>query len=436
MPSAIDAPVVGVAGVLTLVLTTVAVQSPMALLLACGALLTLAVLFVVPHDLVLGLGLSAALAVLTAVPLNKLDNDPSLKIVIPGAVAGVLLASLGRRHATLRITRMLVLLACTYVVVACGSLITGIASPFYFMAIAMSLLVLFVSSNCGRDERELVTLVVVLLGLVEVAIALFEVFVNQGPLFVSTGGLARYNPYLPDGTLRAEGTLGHPLVLGYFFLVGFALVLRVQWPSVWKGAAGIGLCAGLVLSGSSSTLIAATVATAYALWLRYRGAVRLALVYLLGLGAAFALSAGFLQSVLVSDVSSASHYGHRVASLLAVGSLLTERAPPNVLLGNGADSATRLYAAGILPDDGFYAIDNQLVTMLAEGGLLALLLFSAFLWVTVRTASGAAKPVVVVLLVMMFSFDVLAWYIPAMATLVVLGLYCTVPLSDHRRVYG
>lgn len=119
------------------------------------------------------------------------------------------------------------------------------------------------------DERRTVTRVLVLLALVQVVVALAEfTFLPAAPWAAEArvgafgaieGPLRQPNELLGGTTLRAQGTMGHPLPLGALLVVGFAVLARnpMEWPVLWVRLSAAALGLGVLLNGSRSVVLLA-----------------------------------------------------------------------------------------------------------------------------------------------------------------------------------
>jgi hypothetical protein len=98
-----------------------------------------------------------------------------------------------------------------------------------------------------------------------------------------------------------------------------------------------------------------------------------------------------------------------------------------VLFGNGFLSTGRVFDLGLLQDDGFAVVDNQLVLTLSQGGVVCLLLLLAVAGTALLHAGPALRPAVLTVLVALLVTDTLVSPPAACLTLLVLGLACRRP---------
>lgn len=252
----------------------------------------------------------------------------------------------------------------------------------------------------------------------QVGLCLLEISVLGQPIWgyrnVGADGqpVLRFNPFFGDAILRAQGTLGHPILLALLMLLTFFLaVSRITAANRTLRVAGVTIAlAGLLLSGTRSAAIAFVVALAYSA-ISTSGLVRRTrnVVALIGVGAlAFILDFG-LQRMIINLLESDS-LGHRVDGWAATSDLLG-RDPLAVLFGTGVNSEQSVFSAGFLQQDGFNVIDNQLITTFVTSGLVGLAIFvGALMYSWARTTSDG-RALLLSIAVMFFSFDLTTWHI-------------------------
>ncbi|WP_286345201.1 hypothetical protein [Frondihabitans sucicola] len=78
-----------------------------------------------------------------------------------------------------------------------------------------------------------------------------------------------------------------------------------------------------------------------------------------------------------------------------------------MIWGSGGDTEPQLFAQGLLFQNGFDVVDNQLVTTLATQGVIGLVLLVSLFIVGFRTTGRLSRSVLLVMVVMLFSFDYL-----------------------------
>lgn len=388
--------------------------------------------FGVPEPLRSGVVLGVLVAVWALLP--NVVAKPRYVWPVEGATVVLLLASVAVQRRELRwsaptglvslLSVCMVLSVSTYGMVSDLILGAGVA----VMMVGATLL----GTNMGpADLRIFVDLVLALAGL-QLLLATAEQFAGLaepwGDLSI-TGATPSSNPLLTALPLRATGSMGHPIPLGLLMAVAAVLVLFAHRPWRWsvRIPLAVAFTAGLLFSGSRSAVLALPLALLFAalipLGWRYGGVLRAAL--LLGATAAFAF--GNLQDATVfSSLSNTGSLTHRIGAINAALKLTT-RPLRQALFGSGFDSVPDLFDAGYLQDDGFRTVDNQLVTTMALGGTVGLVLLLAAVGYGLARARPAVRPAVVLIGVMFFSFDLLNWFSPMLLFFTLLSLGSAVP---------
>jgi len=230
---------------------------------------------------------------------------------------------------------------------------------------------------------------------------------------------------------RASGTMSHPIPLGFLCAVGltfaFSRVLKIGLPIRVLTVAV--LLSGLAASGTRSAVLAACVGVVGALLLRPRpdqlevsdstrtraNTGRLLAALVLGGAAALgaALSFGFASSLQGSFSST-----HRINTIVG-GLNLFNRPLWEVFFGSGPSGAQLAYQEGFIPIDGSFALDNQFVWSFAVGGLVQVAAISIVLVSRILRAVPPVSDLMIVVGVMCFSFDILAWNAPAILFVVI-----------------
>lgn len=361
-----------------------------------------------------------AVAVVVAIPVNRLqDGYGSLRSLVP-----LLLAALAA-VAAIRCRP----LAANLVAVVMGVLGFAVLATVQhsdqgawrnlvlFAVTALAGVLLGGSVAAARAGRP-VGIGLVVLAAAEAGYAAYEALGGAEPLWVGAairpdGTSAPLPNLLIDGLTRAQGTFGHPLPLACFLLVALVIALRLRpFPRLARLALVLLLVAGLVATGSRNALILAGLIV----FLKAgRGAAS---------GRMAALVAGSAVALMVALPSLSSTYGsfaetgsftHRIGTLDSMGRLLTERDAIASLFGDGSASAFRLFRQGFFAADGLFAVDNQIVLLLAEYGLVGVVAVVWLLAAAVSRSRGTARVVLLVLLAQFFIFDALAW--PGVAVL-------------------
>jgi hypothetical protein len=231
------------------------------------------------------------------------------------------------------------------------------------------------------------------------------------------------NPFLGDVVIRVEGSTGHPIVFGVVMLIALCVVLLTPAVSgrFWSFVLSLAFILGLVVSGTRITLVAAALVLAYGIVTSSSGGQWRGIV--VGLAALFggiSFSANIGQKV--SELVVSGSFTNRLGAVESVPGLMG-RGLIDVFFGSGFGSEPSLFASGYLQQNGFGIVDNQFVTTLAVAGIFGLIGLAAVLIVGLRNRTGIVRAVMIVMIVMMFSFDYLRW--PVMVLL--LTTFVSVP---------
>lgn len=238
-----------------------------------------------------------------------------------------------------------------------------------------------------------------------------------------------YNPFV-SSLERAQGTLGHPLQLGFLLVLALALLirvlhdvnLRVRW------SVTVLLIIGLLFTGDRSALIAAL---ALILVDRRLSVARLLAgcgVLLLALGVLIDL--GMINSSVLTSLSGSGSWLHRTAAYSAITRLAYTQAPSHIFFGNGFASTQRMFDKGRLQTDGFRAVDNQFVLIQSQGGVICLLVFVAILVMALLHANAQLRSATTLVVLTMFIFDAVNWTSASALTFLVLGAAMSRSSSD------
>ncbi|MGY1694465.1 hypothetical protein ACI780_06060 [Geodermatophilus sp. SYSU D00814] len=282
--------------------------------------------------------------------------------------------------------------------------------------------------NCSPADVRLLARGLVLLALAELAVALAGAHLGvPAPWgYLGTPGTTfGVNDLVPALDGRSTGTMAHPIPFGTLMALAAALCLTsvTRWPVPVRVLAGAAACYGLAMSGSRSAALvlclAAVVAVLTPRALRI-GATARVLVVLALAGAVLLLRDTRLT--VVASLEGTGSLTHRLAALDAAGRLL-DRPVEQTLLGSGTGSLDDLFASGLLQLDGFFAVDNQLVTTFALAGLVGLAALLALVVVGLLRGVPEVRPAALLLVGMVMSFDLLEWNATAVlfVALVLLG---------------
>lgn len=261
---------------------------------------------------------------------------------------------------------------------------------------------------------------VLALALVEVALGLVEFVVGLPvPWGLSARKLDSYvlvNTLLPGDLERVQGTVGHPITFGVVLCVAFVIVVASGrgLPSPLRAAVIAALVVGMLLSGSRSIVLAAVLALAVLVVVgaHGRGVVRTGAAVL---GATVAVVVFVDELGVASDrFLSSGSYENRAGTVESVPRLLG-RPPGETVFGSGVGTVERLYQEGLFPQDGFWVLDNQLVTTLATQGLVGVVLLVAVIGVSMASRDPLARSLTAVFVGMLVTFDYVFW--PSMTVL-------------------
>ncbi|ROS78260.1 hypothetical protein EDF24_1034 [Curtobacterium sp. PhB130] len=299
---------------------------------------------------------------------------------------------------------------------------------FTRLAVLAVLALVAVSGFTARERRMLLTAFITI-GVVEAGLGLVEFAVTHRPIpwgnrvYADGSEPSLRNPVLPGSLLRVSGTLGHPIP--YSIVLGLAFVALIatarQRPRLLSVTIGAALSAGVLLSGSRTTLIALALALGFLLWTSDATgrAVRILIVtvgVLLGLVVFWPALGASVDRLLGSG-----SYTNRAGAFEAVPALLG-RDPLEMLFGSGYGTDMLLYQRGLFPQNGFWIIDNQLVTTLGTEGLIGLLLVVGFLVTSFLRGDRTRRAFLLILFVTLFSFDYFGWTVVFFLLMVVLAL--------------
>jgi hypothetical protein len=373
----------------------------------------LAVAFVaVPRNLVIGFSIAAALVALALAPAGTLSFPYGN--TIPGAMVTLLLiVAAARRLGTMRAPALWPLLVTYTAIVLLGS-ISASVDPFYVILAIFSVVMYAVGCSTNVRERRIVTVTVIALAGVEAVLGIVEALSKRGPLLGQAITIDATNPFIPS-LHRSQGTLGHPLVLSMLLLTGLALVLlrgtvaaRMRYPLAAL------LIVGIVFTGSTSAILAGAALVLYWLFVR-RSIGGTVISVLLGIGGVIFVIATWGRQIAayLGDALFGSDATHRLGSISAIPKLITDRSPLNSLFGGGLGSVQSLYQQNILVDDGFGAIDDQFVTSLVQAGLIGTACLLAFFILVFVRGGRSTVGLMLVFVLMCFSFDALTWYVSA-----------------------
>lgn len=410
-------------------------------ILGCGALifalagagiafapeLTLAVILVafaslifmlIPVRRIVGFSACAALTVLIVVPVQNIGSYGNLKYIALACVVGLVVGAIIRRHPSVKgRLRGLWLFSAYFGLVALATPRSTEPSAWllFLGAVVAGLGPAILSTMSNMTERKSLANFLVYAGALEAAYAVFEMVAGPPPIWgqatVSDDGAPKimYNQIL-SGFIRAQGTMGHPLPLALLLLVSLALLVRGVGPNSgrWKFVVGALLVMGCFAAGSRSALAIAIVLVFLGVGRNRWKAVGVG-SYLLILVALFATAAGFLESDVYQRFVTSDSLSHRSGAIDAVPGLLENQGGTETFFGNGYFSAYELYRAGLLQVGNFFAVDNQFVMTLVEGGVFGVALLIGLIFVAIKRINPAVRLGLAAVVVFFLTFDVLSW---------------------------
>ncbi|WP_143546273.1 hypothetical protein [Rhodococcoides fascians] len=269
------------------------------------------------------------------------------------------------------------------------------------------------------------------------AYAVVEVMAGIEPLWrgarvMPDGESVAIRSELIEGFARAQGTLGHPLVLAALALM--AVTLTIATDAVPRLPARLSLLAvltaGILASGSRNAVIVLG-ALLLILWGARTWTAMLGRAMFFGIP--ILLVAAILGSERIAEFFDSGSYSHRAGALEVVPKLFNIRDFPTLMFGDGSASTPRLQNAGLLQSDRFIAIDNQFLLLFIQYGLAGTLLVSGILIAAIRRDRGTARVVIGVWLAQFFIFDALAWPSSAMLLWLSVGIAASLRKVHHVR---
>ena len=198
---------------------------------------------------------------------------------------------------------------------------------------------------------------------------------------------------------------------------------KSEWKFPVRLLASLPFVFGILLSGTRSAIIGLAAAGLIGIFLprifKHPTAWRTAIAAV----AVVALLTVNLSALPVfSTLDGTGSLEHRTAALSAFWTL-TDRDAPQVIFGSGYGSSRFLFYQGLLQGDGFFAIDNQLVTAFALAGVVGLAALLVLVLFGFVKGHRPTRPAAILLVGMFFSFDLLQWtfMLVLFAALIALG---------------
>ncbi|SNR41445.1 O-antigen ligase [Blastococcus mobilis] len=290
------------------------------------------------------------------------------------------------------------------------------------------------AAHCDRRRTDRLIVLVLLVALAELAVAAASaVLGTPAPwgYLGEPGALFGVNELLPAVGGRATGTMAHPIPFGTLMAVASVLALFAlpRYGRSVRVAASAGFAAGVLLSGSRSAAL--VLAVCLVLGWFWPGVARVgapARLVLVGGVAAALFRVDLAGLTAVSSLAESGSLTHRLGAVDA-GFRLLGRPAGELLLGSGAGSLPALFADGLLQQDGFRAVDNQVVTTFALAGLVGVAALLAAVGTGLLRGDRASRPAALVVVLMFLSFDVLQWTAAAVLLAVLIPLGTARPTS-------
>ncbi|SDZ39281.1 hypothetical protein [Herbiconiux ginsengi] len=305
----------------------------------------------------------------------------------------------------LRFDRLFALYIVVVLLGSIGAIITTGEVGFPVLVALSGIVFVVVCGTLSREEWLIVRVGATVLAALVAVLCLVEAFAINRPLFVATPfGLS---PLFPE-SIRAQATLGHPLVAAMVMLIGIGFTLTLRFRVGSKLLVVALLAAGVISTGSTSAIIAAAFTVIAGFIVSGGSNSRIARVGLAGVVVFFVATLSLVPSGLLADVSNQNSV-HRANSFLAIPRLFTSRSPVEALFGTGWGSEELMYQRNVLINDNFFAIDNQFTTVIVVAGGIGIVCFLAFIIGLLLKSRGSARVTLLALVLMFLSFDVLNW---------------------------
>ncbi|MBY4381893.1 hypothetical protein HQO24_10590 [Rhodococcus fascians] len=389
-----------------------------------------------------GIFLSISIALLVAVPILQTTLVGSLSRIVPGAIACMALAAVGMRGWLPRALAPLILVGVYLAVMMFATWQAndpeGPTQSRLHLLLGVSIIAMAVL--CNDRERSIVVRTVVLLAAVEGLYGIFEALASPGAIWGYSNKSVNGLPVLMEsqifeGLIRAQGSLGHPLVLAFLMVTGIGLVIGFRPFNKWWRLALIAVMFGGILAAGSRSGLA--VAALLLLFSARHSATRVVQgIYFAVAGYVVLTLTGFWESEVWLRFLNSDSLGHRQSSFDAMSSLVNDQSAIQAWFGNGFWSTERLYRNGVLPSsNGFFAIDNQLVSTLAEVGILGVIAIVGLGAASIVWGDRRYAWAILAAFAMFWTFEVLLWPSTYGILLALVGLAAKprTPRSAHEQ---
>lgn len=406
------------AAVAALLVIALTIASPIASIALTGTVALVTVVFLIPREKIIGVCGKIALSSMIVFPIQNLSEYGNLKYAVLGLMVLVLAVGILRRTTSLRLAiGGLWLFGLYFVVIALATPRSEEPSAWnlYLGILVCGAVPAILFALMTESERRSALNFLVWFAMLQSVYAVYEMLLNPAPIWgpASTNsqgeGVVMNNQIVLD-LVRAQGTLGHPLPLALLMLVGLALALRGYGPlrAGLRNAAIVLLFVGCFAAGSRSALAVALVLALFG-----AGKVRWKAVVVgtaaASLGLLIAAANGLFESAAYLRFIASDSLSHRNGALEAVPNLLDSQSSVMTVFGNGFFSAYQLFRAGKLQDGNFFAVDNQFVMTLIEGGVVGVILLVGLLIRTTKRIDAASRLGFIAVVAFFLSFDVLSW---------------------------
>lgn len=406
--------------VVTLLVLAGVARKPKDTLVALAVVAFAALLALIPRERITAFAISLNITLLAAVPIFYVHNFGSLKDGIPAACVVASVAALIRRPERPEIPRPIFALFVPFLVVTWFITIrshdpNGTRDLLIFTIIMLPMLVL--ASGLTDEGRRGVFRWIVWLAVVEALFSIAQALGHINPIWGRLGVTtiiangSTKNAVL-GGLLRSQGSFGSPIPLALFLVVGFAIactgVARIK--SLTRFVALVMIALGTLFTGSHSGLVIEGLVLIFSIGLgRNWGLGRLLVIIVALTIAAIVVFGSGTGQTEINRFSSSYSVTQRQSSWQSVPRLLNDQGIKQVSVGNGYYSEARIFTTGLLPTDGFGAIDDQWVTTLVESGIVGSLLMIAFYAIALKRADRRMRVVLFAMFGMFFTFDALLW---------------------------
>ncbi|TIH35583.1 O-antigen ligase family protein [Subtercola vilae] len=419
-------------------------QNPLVIgLLGLAALI---MLLSVPAETVRGVSAALSLAVAFSLAPNNATRGTiyigvyvALAIIVVGLVRGRHM----QKQKGLRPTALI--LGITYLAVLFFStLFSAVASdPMeqLLLTVAPGLGMIILGRRFTKDDMRVFCRGFVAFAMLQVVVAIIDFLGVPIPFlgYSIFAGDRLYNSLLGNSVPREQALAGHPIIFALILIIAVVMLWRneVHASTIVRLTLFVALAVGLILSGTRSAILAMVVGVLFLAVVNARSTgARLRNIAFIIVAGAIGLTnstlAGYVAGI-ISGLGDSGSYSHRAGAFESVTPLVTGEPTANLLFGLGAGSEPSLFARGLLQQDGFNIIDNQFVTSIVVVGFFGLALILAMMLRSAIWGNPFVRALMLMLMVMMNSFDMLRWVAPAMSFFLVIG-FVDNPLFRSRFV--